>query len=136
VPCFAEIVSAVSPSSPRISVIWARVHDQERALARGQRARHLVGEVHVAGRVDQVERVLVAVARRVEEAHGVGLDGDAALLLEVHRVEDLPHGLLGVHGAREGQQAVRQGGLAVVDVGDDGEVADAGRGHLPQDITR
>src|SRR6266436_6430473 len=114
----------------------ARVHDEDGALARGERARHLVGEVDVTGRVDQVERVLVAVARRVEEAHGVGLDGDATLLLEVHRVEDLAHGLLGVHRAGQREQAVRQGGLAVVDVGDDGKVADAGGGHRSQDITR
>src|SRR6266508_554306 len=114
----------------------ARVHDQDGALARRERARDLIGEVHVPGRVDQVERVFVAVARRVEEAHGVGLDGDAALLLEVHGVEDLAHGLLGVHRAGEREQAVRQGGLAVVDVGDDGEVTDAGGGHRSQDITR
>src|SRR5205807_8269344 len=29
------------------------VHDEQRALARGQRARDLVGEVHVPGRVDE-----------------------------------------------------------------------------------
>jgi hypothetical protein len=33
------------------------VHHEQRALARGQRARHLVGEVHVPGRVDQVQLV-------------------------------------------------------------------------------
>ena len=37
------------------------VHHQERALAGVERARHLVGEVHVAGRVDQVQHVLVTV---------------------------------------------------------------------------
>ena len=38
------------------------VDDQQRALARGQRARDLVGEVDVAGRVDQVQLVGLAVA--------------------------------------------------------------------------
>ena len=33
----------------------ARVDDQQRAFAGGERARHLVGEVDVARRVDQVE---------------------------------------------------------------------------------
>ena len=47
------------------------VHDEDGALARGERARHLVREVHVAGRVDQVQRVLVPVAGAVEQAHGV-----------------------------------------------------------------
>ena len=39
------------------------VDDQQRALARGERARDLVGEVDVARRVDQVEVVGLAVAR-------------------------------------------------------------------------
>ena len=40
------------------------VDDQQRALAGGQRARDFVGEVDVAGRVDQVELVLLAVGGR------------------------------------------------------------------------
>src|SRR5215472_4654136 len=114
----------------------SRVHDEHRALTGSERARDLVGEVHVSGGVDEVERVLVPVARRVEETHGVGLDGDAALLLQIHRVQHLAHRLLGVHGAREGEETIRQGGLAVVDVSDDGEIADTLGGHLTQDITR
>jgi hypothetical protein len=62
------------------------VHDEERALAGRERARDLVGEVHVAGRVDEVEDVGLAVAGAVVEADGVGLDGDAALALQVHVV--------------------------------------------------
>jgi hypothetical protein len=95
-----------------------RVHDQDRPFAGGERAGDLVGEVHVPGGVDEVERVLLAVARLVQEAHRVGLDGDPALLLQVHRVQDLVHRLLGVHGPGEGEEAVGQGGLAVVDVSD------------------
>ena len=76
------------------------VDDEHRALAGGQRARDLVGEVDVPGRVDEVERVDLAVARAVEQPDRVRLDGDAALALEVHRVEDLVDRLLGVHRAR------------------------------------
>ena len=71
------------------------VDDQQRALAGGERARDLVAEVDVAGRVDEVELVGLAVVRLVDHAHGVGLDGDAALALEVHGIEDL-----GLHLAR------------------------------------
>ena len=39
------------------------VDDEQRALAGGQRARDLVAEVDVAGRVDQVQLVLDAVRR-------------------------------------------------------------------------
>ena len=40
------------------------VDDEDRALARGQRPRHLVRKVDVAGRVDQVELIRLAVAAR------------------------------------------------------------------------
>ena len=42
-----------------------RVDQQQRAFARGERPRDLVGEVDVPGRVDQVEDVRLAVVRRV-----------------------------------------------------------------------
>ena len=101
----------------------AGVHHQQRALARGQRARNLIAEVHVAGRVDQVELVGVAVVRLVHHAHGMGLDGDAALALQVHVVQDLGLHLAAGDRAGQFQQTVAQRRLAVVDVGDDGEVA-------------
>ena len=61
-----------------------RVDDEQRALARLERARDLVREVDVARRVDQVELVPVPV-----DAHRLRLDRDPALALEVHRVEQL-----------------------------------------------
>ena len=100
------------------------VDDQQRAFAGGQRARHLVGEVDVAGRVDQVEDVGLAVLRRVVQADGVRLDGDAALALEVHVVEVLGLELARLEGAGDLEETVRQRRLAVVDVGDDREIAD------------
>ena len=102
----------------------ARVHHQQRALAGGQRARHLVGEVHVARGVDEVEDVVLPVLRLVLEPHRVLLDGDAALALEVHGVEELLAHLALGEGPRALHQAVGERGLAVVDVGDDREVAD------------
>ena len=72
------------------------VDDQQGALARREAARDLVGEVDVAGRVDQVQVVGLAVARRVVDADRLRLDRDPALALEVHRVEDLrAHALAG-----------------------------------------
>jgi hypothetical protein len=109
-----------------------RVDHQHGAFAGLQGARDLVGEVDVARRVDQVEHVLLAVGRRVAHARGLGLDRDAALALQVHLVEELI--ALLAPGERPGgvQQPVGQGALAVVDVGDDAEVADPlGIGHSP-----
>ena len=40
------------------------IDHQQRAFARGQRARNFVAEVHVPGRVDQVELIGLAVLRR------------------------------------------------------------------------
>ena len=106
-----------------------RIDDQQRAFAGGQRARDFVGEIDVAGRVDQVELIGLAVLRRVHHADGVGLDGDAALALQVHGVQHLR--LHFARGQRAGQleQAVGQRGFAMVDVRDDREVADESGVH-------
>ena len=55
----------------------------------------------------------------------LGLDGDAPLPLDVHGVEVLLAHEPGVDRAGDLEDAVRQRRLAVVDVADDGEVADA-----------
>ena len=77
----------------------AGVDHQQRALAGGQAAADLVGEVDVAGRVHQVQLVGLAVLGLVGQADGLRLDGDAALALQVHAVEHLV-GHLAVASAR------------------------------------
>jgi hypothetical protein len=52
------------------------------------------------------------------------LDRDAALALQVHGVEELLGHLAPGEGPRRLHQSVGEGGLAVIDMGDDGEVAD------------
>ena len=101
-----------------------RVDDEHRALARLERARDLVREVDVARRVDQVELVALPL-----DAHRLRLDRDPPLALELHRVEQLvPHVALG-DGLRELENPVGEGRLAMVDVRDDREVADAALVH-------
>ncbi len=104
------------------------VDEQHGALARGERARHLVGEVDVARGVDHVEAVGRGVTRgvldRPRHAHGLALDRDAALALDVHAVEVLRAHRAGVDDPRLLEHPVGQRRLAVVDVGDDAEVAD------------
>ena len=102
----------------------AGVDHQQRALAGGERAVDLVGEVDVAGGVDQVEHVILAVARLVIEPHGLRLDGDAALALDIHGIEHLLLHLAQFEPAGELDQPVGQRGFAVVDMRDDGEIAD------------
>ena len=100
------------------------VDDEQRAFAGGEGARDFVGEIDVAGSVDQVELIGLAVLRGVDHADGVGFDGDAAFALEVHGVEDLGLHFARGEGAGELEQAVGERGFAVVDVRDDGEIAD------------
>ena len=102
------------------------VHHQHGALAGRQRPGHLVVEVHMARRVDEVQGVGLPVLRRVKQVDGTGLDGDATLPLQVHVVEDLVLHLPCRYGVAQLQQAVCQRGFAVVDVGNDGKVSDMG----------
>ena len=43
----------------------------------------------MARRVDEVQLVELAVRAAIVEPHGLGLDGDAALALEIHGIEHL-----------------------------------------------
>ena len=78
----------------------------------------------MARRVDEVELIGLPIVCRVHNADGIRLDGDAALALDVHGVEQLSLHIAFLDGVRELEDAVRYGGLAVVDVRNDGEVAD------------
>ena len=106
-----------------------RVDQEDGALARGQAPGDLVGEVDVTGRVDQVQLVLPAVVD-VGQPDGLGLDGDPPLPFEVHAVEVLLAHLPRGHRVGQLQHPIGQRGLAVVDVGDDAEVADVGLIHV------
>ena len=100
------------------------VDDEQRSLARLERARDLVREVDVTGGVDQVQLVPLP-----GHAHGLRLDRDPALALEVHRVEHLLAHLALGDGVGQLEDAVGERRLAVVDVRDDREVADAAQVH-------
>jgi hypothetical protein len=74
----------------------------------------------VARRVDDVELDVAVAHRRV-----LGEDRDALLALEVHRVHHaLVDVLVGPERAGLPEHRVDERGLAMVDVGDDGDVAD------------
>jgi hypothetical protein len=79
----------------------------------------------VAGRVDQIQHVRLAVLRFVVEPDCVRFDRDAALALEIHVVEHLRFHLAAGHRAGQFEQAIGQRRLAVIDVRDDREIANA-----------
>ena len=96
-----------------------RIHQQQHGVHHGQHPLHLAAEVRVAGRIHDVDA-----APRMVHRRRLGQNGDAALALQLVAVE----GALDDLGARVGrgllQQAIHEGGLAVIDMGDDGDVAD------------
>ena len=100
------------------------IDHQQRALAGGQRARHLIGEIDVAGRVHQVEDIILAIQRAIFQPHRLRLDGDAALALDIHRVEHLLHHVARRNRAGLLDQPVRQRRFAVIDMGNNGKIAD------------
>ena len=106
------------------------VHHEDSALAGGEAAADFVSEVHVARGVDEVELVHLAVLGGVVHGDGAGLDGDAAFPLDVHVVEDLVLHRPLVHALGQFEDAVGEGGFAVVDVRDDAEVADVVSCHV------
>ena len=106
------------------------VDDEHRALAGGKRAADLVGEVHVARGVDEVELVGLPVVCLVQDANRLRFDRDAALALDVHGVQNLVDHIALGDGMRHLQHAVGQRRLAMVDMGDDREVSDMGGFHV------
>ncbi len=60
------------------------INDKQRALAGRERAADFVGEIDVAGRVDQVQRVNLPTLGLVRQGGGLCLDRDAALALDIH----------------------------------------------------
>ena len=95
------------------------VDDEQHAVDHLEDALHFAAEIGVAGGVDDVDVVILVLERGV-----LGLDRDALFALEIHRVHHpLDHGLVGAEGARLTEKLVHQRGLAVVDVGDNGDVA-------------
>ena len=107
------------------------VDQQEDAVHQGQGPLDLAAEVGVAGGVHQVDAHALPLHR-----DGLGEDGDAPLPLLVVGVEDPLHpDLVGGEHPGGAEDGVDQGGLAVVDVGDQGDVAEGGGGHGTADGT-
>ncbi len=79
----------------------------------------------MAGSVDQVEFVFLTISRLVCHPDGVELDGDTALPLQIHRIQELLAHQSFLHRPGGFDQPVGQRTLAVVDVSDDAEIANS-----------
>ncbi len=105
------------------------IDQQQRPLAGCERPGHFVAEVDMPRGVDEVQDVLLTRLARVVQADRMRLDRDAALPLEIHRVEDLRLHLAWLQGAGQLEETIGQRRLAMVDVRDDREVADVALVH-------
>ena len=114
----------------------AGVDDQQCAFASRERSRHFVGEVDVPRCVDQIDLIVEPVARAVAQRDALRLDRDAALALEVHGIEHLVLHLARGEPSAELDQSIGERRLAVIYVGDDGEVADPIHGTEAAQATR
>src|SRR6266508_4945746 len=99
---------------------FARVDEQEDAVDHRETALDLAAEVGVPGRVDDVD-----LNAAVPDGGVPGKDRDPLLALEVHRVEHPLGDLLVLpERARLPEHRVDERRLAVIDVGDDRDIAD------------
>ena len=98
------------------------IHNEHRTFTCCKRTGNFISKVHMARRVDQVEHILLAVRVGVIHPHGCGLDRDAALTLDIHRVKHLRFHIAQGDGIRQFHHAVSKGGLAMVDMCDDAKI--------------
>ena len=105
---------------------FRRVDQEQHAVDHRQGPLDLAPEVGVPRGVDDVDRQFLVPHGRV-----LGHDRDAALALQIDVVERaLRHPLVRAEDAALMQERIHEGGLAVVDVGDDGHVAQNGIGGV------
>ena len=96
-----------------------RVHQDEHAVDHAEHPFDLAAEVRVAGGVDDIDAHAAPVDRGA-----LGQDRDAAFAFELAAVQGaLLHRLVRPHGAALAQESVDESRLAVIDMGDDGDVA-------------
>src|SRR5690606_30333179 len=102
------------------------IDEKEDSVSHLQRSFHLTTKVRMAGGIDDVDR------RPLEfDATVLGKNGDPPLLLQVVGVHDsICHLLVLTEDAGLAKHRIDESGLAVVDVSDDGDVAD-GLSHGP-----
>ena len=101
---------------------FAGVDQQHHAVDNLEGALDLAAEIAVAGRVDDVDLHAV-----VTHAGDLGEDGDAALALQVVGIHDAVDVLLvRAEDAALVEHGVHESGLAMIDVRDDGDIANIG----------
>ncbi len=97
------------------------IHHEQHAVNHVHDALHFAAEIGVAGRVHDVDVIILVFERGV-----LGADGDALFLFQIHRIHQaffLGFVLVCAEGAGLLEEAVHERGLAVVNVRDDGDIS-------------
>jgi hypothetical protein len=117
---FEAVVEGFAQDEPGLGLGAVEcVHEQQDAVDHLHDAFDFAAEVGVAGGIDDVDGDVFPV-----EGGVFGLDGDAFFFFEVHRVHGaFFHGLVGAVHAAFAQQFVHERGFAVVNVGDNADIA-------------
>ena len=100
------------------------IHHQHRSVAGRQRPAHLIIKIHMTGRIDQVQDILLSILCLINGPHRLGLDGDSSFPLQIHIVQHLLLHLPAGEQSRFLDDPVRQRGFAVVNVGDNTKISD------------
>ena len=78
----------------------------------------------MAGRVDEIHLIFLSVGGAIVQANALSLDGDAALLFQVHGIKHLRGHLALAERACKLEQSIGKRRFAMIDMRDDAEVAD------------
>ena len=100
------------------------IYHQNGAVTGGQTSGHLIVEVHVARRVDQIENIFLSVFCLVDNADCLGLDGYAPLPLQIHVIQNLGLHFPLCQKSCLFNNPVRQGGFSMVYMCDDTKITD------------
>ena len=76
------------------------------------------------GSINKIELIFLTIARLVHQGDALRLDGNAAFTLDIHGIKHLSGHFAVTQATTELDKTIREGRFAVVDVGNDGEVAD------------
>ncbi len=88
------------------------------------------------GSVDKIQVVDRSIDCLVAQRGRLGLDGDTALPLQIHGIEDLLFHLTIRQSAAQMDDAISQGGFAVIDMGDYREISDVLHGRYEERAPR
>ncbi len=87
------------------------------------------------GGVDEIQLIGIAVARGVLQGNALGLDGDSTLALDVHGIEHLGLHLAPAQPPADLDEPVRERRFAMIDMRDDGKIADSVQGDHQRSTT-